>query len=83
MVSSSFKVVLVELSGEVEIFSIFVDRYVILDATVSTYPPNPCFGNLIIQAMISLKAGIRGRDDLSCWKPSGLPDSTPSSRGLS
>lgn len=65
MVSSSFKIVLVELSGEVEIVSIFVDSYVILDATVSTYPPK----SLFCQEMISLKAGIGGGDDLSCWVP--------------
>lgn len=46
MMSPSFKVILVELSGEVEIFGIFVDCYVILVATVSTYPPKSLFWKL-------------------------------------
>lgn len=46
MVSSSFKIVLVEHSGEVEIFSIFGGGSETLDATVSVYPPKSLFWKL-------------------------------------
>lgn len=83
MVSSSFKILLIELSGKVEIFNILVGGcYAILDATVSTYSTRSLFWKLNLSGYDLSESRGWGIDP-SHWKPSGLPGSAQSSCGLS